>query len=98
MSPQVKEWEATTDPAPSRVEERDTTSAPSRQVSGDRRRQGRIENISPNLIPLLRQPTVVAEPTPAGDDLRLPKGIAFGILLAIPLWAAIIVGISLALR
>jgi hypothetical protein len=43
----------------------------------------------------LRQPTDLDVSEPDRDDLRLPKGIAVGVLLAIPLWALIITGISL---
>jgi hypothetical protein len=89
----------------SQVEEREAAAVPAhqaqaRQGTADRRRPGRIENISPHLIPLLRQPTVVVEPAPVltVDDLRLPKGIAIGVLLAIPLWGLIIGGIMMMVR
>lgn len=67
----------------------DTDTAP------DRRRPGRTE-ISPDLLPLLRNPAGVEIPPDdshvrgdAGDDLGAAKGLAFGVLLAVPLWCLI---------
>ena len=82
----------------SQVKERQTAEIPVRQGGNERRRPGRIENISPHLIPLLRHPTGFVEPVPAEDNLRLPKGIAVGVLLAIPLWGLIIGGIMMVIR
>jgi hypothetical protein len=61
----------------------------------DRRRPGRAE-VSPDLIPLLRNP-VDAEIPPDDthgadhprDDLEPAKGLAVGLLLAVPLWCVI---------
>ena len=61
----------------------------------ERRRPGRIETISAHLIPLFRRPaptakiTQVSHETEPRDDLAPARGIAFGVVLAIPLWALI---------
>jgi hypothetical protein len=61
----------------------------------DRRRPGRTE-VSPDLLPLLRDPASVEIPlddSPVGgdarDDLGAAKGIAISVLLAVPLWGLI---------
>ena len=86
----------------SRIVDRPATEIPAKQSPApsfvERRRPGRVENVSPELIPLLRNPTVIIEQNPAEDDFRLPKGIAVGIVLAIPLWALIFLGVSLLIR
>jgi hypothetical protein len=69
-------------------------------VKTDRRRPGRPENISPHLIPLLRNAASVELPpddAPAADrtrdDLGPAKGIIAGLGLAIPLWGLIALGV-----
>ncbi len=63
-----------------------------------RRRLGRNDQVSPHLIPLLRNPTTVNIPapipgetdiSPLGDDLAPMRGIMFGVVLSAPLWAVI---------
>ena len=67
----------------------------------DRRRPGRPENVSPHLIPLLRN-AASAEIAPddapvvdraqderAQDDLGPVRGIIAGLVLAVPLWSLI---------
>jgi hypothetical protein len=61
-------------------------------------RNGRIERHSAVLVSTLRHPTVIVVTDTDYDDLRLSKGIATGILLSIPLWALIVVGIVWAVR
>jgi len=71
----------------------------------DRRRPGRPSDASSHLVPLLRfRPgqddmeardyDALAAPDHgidrAEDDLRGARGIAFGLLLAVPLWAALV--------
>lgn len=63
----------------------------------DRRRPGRIDNINPNLLPLLRNP---APPESADadlvglpcDDLKPAKGIVAAILIALPFWILVALG------
>jgi hypothetical protein len=49
----------------------------------DRRRPGRIEEISTHLLPLFREENYLAGP---GPDLRPFSGIVIGVLLSIPMW------------
>ncbi len=84
---------------------KETSSATSPQAtqglaaSTDRRRPGRIE-VSESLLPLLRAgPEPVGPPVAAidiiamegeGDDMLAPaRGIGFGLLVSVPLWALI---------
>lgn len=62
----------------------------------DRRRPGRSDQVSPHLVPLLRTFEAEAAPVPATADglpfedaLAPAKGIAVGLALSVPLWAAI---------
>ncbi len=64
----------------------------------DRRRPDRSDQVSPNLLPLLRSAPVTETPPAVGgsedmapfDDALAPaKGIAVGLALSVPLWAAI---------
>jgi hypothetical protein len=57
---------------------------PAQAASSDRRRPGRIGNVSPALIPLLRATTV-----PDDDGLAPARGIMVGLLLSMVLWATI---------
>ncbi len=63
-----------------------------------RRRPGRNDQVSPHLIPLLRNPATTGIPTPLPDeadtspledDLAAAKGIMFGLAMSVPLWAGI---------
>ena len=71
----------------------EATSTPETSTS-DRRRPGRLKQISPELIPILR---VSETGTPAdsdfewdeGDQLAGVRGIAFGLALSVPLWVGI---------
>ena len=64
-------------------------------VPKDRRRPGRLDQVSPHLVPLLRTSSVaeaaaadMAEGMP-GDALAPAKGIAIGLALSVPVWAVI---------
>ena len=64
-------------------------------TASDRRRPGRTE-VSPDLLPLLRNPAgaeiPLDEPHVSGDardDLGAAKGLVIGVLLAVPLWCLI---------
>ena len=76
------------------------TSAISRPEFRGRQRSGRIPNLNPNLIPLLRDPSEIdlqqedlqTFPISKQDgDLDPARGILFGILLSVPLWAILFV-------
>jgi len=63
-----------------------------------RRRLGRNDQVSPHLIPLLRDPAAIdilapppceTEAPPPSDQLAPARGIAFGLVLCVPLWAVI---------
>jgi hypothetical protein len=66
----------------------------------DRRRPGRIDNVSPNLIPLLRPPPAQIDQDIDEDGDRplvvvaprqkLRLGVAVGAVLAIPLWILVV--------
>ena len=64
----------------------------------DSRRPGRPGQVSPHLIPLLRNPAIVEIPTSPlstaevrsfNEDLSMARGFGIGLLLAIPAWSAI---------
>jgi hypothetical protein len=57
----------------------------------DRRRPGRVEHISPTLIPLLREPAqfVDTELDTEADTLVAARGIAVAVLLSVPLWGLV---------
>lgn len=62
----------------------------------DHRRPGRPDQVSPNLVPLLRtSPVIEAVPAfegadgPVDDALTPARGIAVGLVLSVPLWAVI---------
>jgi hypothetical protein len=65
----------------------------------DRRRPERNDQVSPHLIPLLRNPATMDVPAllpveidapPLGEDQAFIKGIIFALALSVPLWAGII--------
>ena len=69
-------------------------------TAADRRRPARIKDASPDLIPLLRDPTTVAIPPDDAhvaahmqDELGGAKGIAVGLLLVVPFWCGVALGI-----
>lgn len=55
----------------------------------DRRRPGRMNEVSPTLLPLLRDPVADSEAYDRDDDLRSSEGIAVSILLSAAPWAII---------
>lgn len=65
----------------------------------DRRRPGRVANVSPELVPLLRQPATIELPPAAPiygadeyeepHDLAAMQGITVAVLLSIPIWMMI---------
>jgi len=71
-------------------------------VAKERRRPGRVNYTQPALIELLRPPLSVASVEQAADDtadgLAPARGIALGIILAVPLWFALGVAVWLVLR
>ena len=63
-----------------------------------RRHPGRNDQVSPYLIPLLRNPATMEIPAPLPgemdttfpcDDLAAMRGIIFGLVLSVPLWASV---------
>ena len=71
--------------------------------TAERRRAGRMEVVSPVLIPLLRQPEDLKDAyshrdtlKPSnGDTLKTAKGISAGLVISISLWGLIILAIRL---
>ena len=71
----------------------------------DRRRPGRLTDVSPDLIPLLRDPVAIEIPSDdalapehSRDELGAAKGIVVSLLLAAPFWFLIALGIWWAFR
>jgi hypothetical protein len=64
-------------------------------VVTDRRRPGRLAQASPALIPLLRKPTqfVDTELNSNTDPLAPARGILVGLLLSVPFWALVGLGV-----
>ena len=65
-------------------------------ASKDRRRPGRSDHASPHLIPLLRTTEIeeaavsdAADELPFENALEPVQGLALGLALSVPLWAAI---------
>jgi hypothetical protein len=65
-------------------------------VTADRRRPGRLDHVSPNLIPLLRGEVTHGQPQIYETDLLYGRGnlkpafgIVVGLFLNLPLWAVI---------
>lgn len=54
----------------------------------DRRRPGRIKNVNPALLPILRSAEPQIDPEDS-DQSSAIRGLAFGLLLSAPIWAAI---------
>jgi hypothetical protein len=60
----------------------------------DQRRPGRLEKVSPALIPLLREPAECADGLDFDSDPLAPaRGIVVGLLLSVPLWGLIGLGV-----
>ena len=68
----------------------------------DRRRPGRLKDVSPHLTPLLRfrpsaEQIAAARRDPAesedDDDLRPARGIALGVLVSLAFWVALLVAL-----
>lgn len=73
--------------------------APDANTLVDRRRPGRLANVSPHLIPLLRAeeraklpPLEEVSDHPSGRSLDTGPGVALGIGLGALLWAMLIAG------
>ena len=71
---------------------------PTPAVIRGRRRPGRNDQVSPHLIPLLRNPGTVDSPDlllgdvealPLSDDLMPIRGVMFSLALSVPLWTVI---------
>jgi hypothetical protein len=58
----------------------------------ERRRPGRVENVSPELVPLLRGQVDLVVDTADRDpyDLAAATGIAVGSLISAPIWALLL--------
>ncbi len=55
----------------------------------ERRRPGRLENVSPTLIPILRSPEPTEIEFDEVDQAAAARGVAFGALLSAPIWVII---------
>src|ERR1700733_8735235 len=66
---------------------------PDPQPTQDRRRPGLLENVSPELIGLLRRKPDARAPRPgdreAGDDLGSARGILAAAVVGVALWGAV---------
>jgi hypothetical protein len=60
----------------------------------DRRRPGRSEFILPTLIALLRRPTDAVEADLDDDDIRAAQGLAIAVLLSLPFWLLVGIGVG----
>lgn len=58
---------------------------------GDRRRPGRIETVSPALLPLLRQDRLLEDTADQkdDDDLTAARGIGISVVIGVLLWGGI---------
>lgn len=69
-----------------------TTLVETTQTVADRRRPGRVDDVSPELIPLLRKPTAdtpIEFDEDEVDQTAAIRGVFFGVLISAPIWAAI---------
>ncbi len=67
---------------------------PTEAAVSDRRRPGRLDEVSPALIPILRtgeHPPVLDETVEYGepDQIAGARGVFFGVVLSAPLWVGI---------
>lgn len=71
----------------------------------DRRRPGRPQEVSPALLPLIREDMLPSEPQPQRpmewpeedlehDELSTIRGIMYGVAIALPIWAVLGLGID----
>ena len=76
----------------------DDASVAAPPVLDGRRRPGRPGQVSPHLVQLLRDPAALEPPAALpsavdehafGDSLSVARGIGVGLILAVPVWAAI---------
>ena len=74
------------------VTEQPSTAQSNSSTRPDRRRQGRLDKVSPALLPLLRQKGLIdgALAQQDGDDLAGAKGIAIGALIGAALWGGLL--------
>jgi hypothetical protein len=61
-------------------------------VVRDRRREGRVQQVSPTLIPLLRDPAHYVELDEDTNPLATAQGVMVGSLISVPLWGLIALG------
>jgi hypothetical protein len=80
------------------VENHETAARPASEPRDNRLCRGRTENILKTLIGLFRQPTVIIDLEANRDDLRQSKAIAVAVVMAVPLWALIALGIARVFR
>ena len=73
----------------------ETGAAAAPPVAQDRRRPGRVEQVSPAIIPLLRDPARCVDTDQDTDPLAPARGVVFGLLLSVALWALIGLGVWL---
>jgi hypothetical protein len=77
-----------TDPLQNVAPPRTSASATTQSAVIDQGRPGRLDRITPTLIPLLREPVrYVSDPDFDSDPLAPARGIAVGIALSVPFWA-----------
>jgi hypothetical protein len=84
--PPAMDAELIVEPLPGDVREKARPSVAEPATVVDRRRSGRLDQVNPALIPLLRGTTETGEDV---DDLGPSRGIASAMLLSVPLWAVI---------
>jgi hypothetical protein len=80
------------------IENPELTTPSEKQTVGDRRRPGRIERPSSALLSLLRYSKGVSDTHAKSDGLRPFKGIVYGILFMVPIWALIVAGVLWMIR
>jgi len=68
-----------------------TTVAEGGMTTDERRRPNRVEEVSPALLPLLRETSVVnlRITPPQDDDLNSARGVIFGFLIAAAFWSCL---------
>ena len=70
--------------------------AATRSEVAERRRPGRLDHVSPELVPLLRGDTPVPPDAPVQfgepDQLRGARGVTLAVAISAALWAAIAYG------
>jgi hypothetical protein len=77
-----------TDPLQNGAPPRTSASATTPSAVMDQRMPGHLEQITPTLIPPLREPVrYVSDPDFDSDPLAPARGIAVGIALSVPFWA-----------